>query len=112
MKLYQERVELILQQFQLQSTVKVGDLSQLLDVSVDNIRRDLKSMENNGLVKCVRGGACLPEGVAAFQHFTGREIVHSDLKIEASRKAISLIKEGDVVALNSGYNDPNNMKIW
>lgn len=102
MMLYQERVEFILQQLQLQSTVKVVELSHLLDVSVDTIRRDLKSMENNGLVRCVRGGACLPEVVASFQNFTGREIVNSDLKMEAARKAISLIKEGDVVAINSG----------
>ena len=65
MMLYNERAEVILQQLQLQSTVKVGELSQLLQVSVDTIRRDLKSMEQSGLLKCVRGGACLP-GVHAF----------------------------------------------
>ena len=57
MMLYNERAELILQQLQLQSTVKVSELSQQLRVSVDTIRRDLKSMEQNGLIKCVRGGA-------------------------------------------------------
>lgn len=100
--LYTERAEFILQQLQLQSTVKVGDLSRLLQVSVDTIRRDLKAMEQNGLIKCVRGGACLPESMVSFLNFTGREIVHSDLKREASRKALAFIKEGDVIALNSG----------
>lgn len=42
MMLYNERAELILQQLQLQSTVKVTELSQLLQVSVDTVRRDLK----------------------------------------------------------------------
>lgn len=56
MMLYNERAEVILQQLQLQSTVKVGELSQLLQVSIDTIRRDLKSMEQSGLLKCVRGG--------------------------------------------------------
>lgn len=100
--LYHERAELILQQLQLQSTVKVGELSQLLQVSVDTIRRDLKSMEQSGLIKCIRGGACLPESMISFSNFTGREIINSDLKREASRKALSYIREGDVVALNSG----------
>ena len=42
--LYNERAEVILQQLKLQSTVKVGELSQLLQVSVDTVRRDLKAM--------------------------------------------------------------------
>ena len=70
--LYNERAELILQQIQLQSTVKVNELSQLLQVSVDTVRRDLKLMEQNGLIKCVRGGACLPESLASISNFTGR----------------------------------------
>lgn len=100
--LYNERAELILQQLQLQSTVKVAELSQLLQVSVDTIRRDLKNMEQEGRIKYVRGGACLPERRNAFSNFTGREIIHSELKREAARKALVYIKEGDVVALNSG----------
>ena len=99
MMLYNERAELILQQLKLQSTVKVGELSRLLQVSVDTIRRDLKTMEQSGLIKCVRGGACLPESVISFSNFTGREIVHSDWKREAARKAISYIKEGNVICL-------------
>ena len=51
MMLYNERAELILQQLQLQSTVKVTELSQLLQVSVDTVRRDLKNMEQEGRIK-------------------------------------------------------------
>ena len=100
--LYQERAERILQQLQLRPTVKVGELSQLLQVSADTIRRDLKLMDQQGLVKCVRGGACLPEGMLSFSNFTGREIVNSQRKRQAAQKALQYIKEGDVVALNSG----------
>ena len=97
-----ERMRIILQQIQLQSTVSVVELSERLKVSVDTVRRDLKTVEQEGLVKCVRGGACLPESVASVSNFRGREIIHSEEKREASRKAIAHIKEGDVVALNSG----------
>ena len=100
--LYNERAEVILQQLQLQSTVKVTELSQLLQVSVDTVRRDLKNMEQEGRIKYVRGGACLPEDRNSFSNFTGREIIHSEWKREAARKALPHIKEGDVIALNSG----------
>ena len=43
--LYNERIELILQQLQLQGIVKISDLTELLGVSVDTVRRDLKTME-------------------------------------------------------------------
>ena len=100
--LYNQRVEFVLQQLQLQSTVKVSDLSRQLQVSVDTVRRDLKAMEQQGLIRCVRGGACMPESRVSMSDFTGREIIHSDLKREAARKALAYIHEGDVVALNSG----------
>lgn len=100
--LYQERENYVLQQLQLQSTVKVSELSRQLHISVDTVRRDLKNMEQSGLIRCVRGGACLPESRVLVSDFTGREIVNSDLKREAARKVLSHIKEKDVVALNSG----------
>lgn len=100
--LYNQRVEFVLQQLQLQSTVKVSDLSRQLQVSVDTVRRDLKAMEQQGLIRCVRGGACMSESRVSMADFTGREIIHSDLKREAVQKALPYIKEGEVVALNSG----------
>lgn len=48
--LYNEPVELILQQVQLQAIVKINDLKDLLNVSVDTVRRDLKTMEQSGLI--------------------------------------------------------------
>lgn len=100
--LYHERESFVLQQLQLQSTVKVSELSRQLHVSVDTVRRDLKAMEQNGLIRCVRGGACLPEAQMLFSDFSEREIIHSDLKREAAHKALAYIKGNDVIALNSG----------
>ncbi|HIX15928.1 MAG TPA: DeoR/GlpR family DNA-binding transcription regulator [Candidatus Hungatella pullicola] len=100
--LYTERVELILQQLQLQATVKITDLTELLQVSVDTVRRDLKSMEQSGLVRCVRGGACLPESLSLVSNFAGREIINIDTKREAAKKALKYAKSGMVIALNSG----------
>ena len=93
--LYNERVELILQQVQLQAIVKINDLKDLLNVSVDTVRRDLKTMEQSGLIKCIRGGASL-------SNFTGREVLNIKLKREAARKALAYIKPNAIIALNSG----------
>ena len=100
--LYNERVELILQQVQLQAIVKINDLKDLLNVSVDTVRRDLKTMEQSGLIKCIRGGACLPDSLPSLSNFTGREVLNIKLKREAARKALAYIKPNAIVALNSG----------
>lgn len=100
--LYTERVEFILQQLQLGANVKVSELAELMHVSLDTVRRDLKNMEQSGLVKYVRGGACLPETIAAISHFSGREVINITLKRQAAVKALQYICPGMVIALNSG----------
>lgn len=102
MMLYTERVEVILQQLQEHATVKVAELSQLMHVSVDTVRRDLKSMEQQGMIKYIHGGACLPDVGTSVLNTVGREIVNSTKKQEAARKAAAYVKSGDLVALNSG----------
>ncbi len=97
-----QRSEFILKELQLGKPLKVTELSQRLQVSVDTVRRDLKALDASGLIKYVRGGACLPDALQSFSHFKGREIINSDLKREAARKAVSFVTEGAVVALNSG----------
>lgn len=100
--LYNERAEVILQQVRLQAVVRISELSELLHVSVDTVRRDLRAMEQEGLIKCVRGGACLPDSGSVLSDFMGREIIHSELKREAAKKALREISSGMLLALNSG----------
>ena len=100
--LYQERADTIIRLLKKQSIVKISELVSQLGVSVDTVRRDLKSLEAAGLVKCVHGGACLPDSSGQFSPFIYREIVNIELKTQAAVKALSFIREGDVIALNSG----------
>lgn len=102
MMLQSERIDWIIKQIQLRGVVKVGEVSELLRVSPDTVRRDFKLMEQNGMVKCVHGGACLPASHLSAANFTAREVVNEDKKREASRKALRYIQRGNVVALNSG----------
>ncbi|MGI5895126.1 MAG: DeoR/GlpR family DNA-binding transcription regulator [Candidatus Merdivicinus sp.] len=100
--LQNERIEWILRQLQLRGTLKVGEISEYLQVSVDTVRRDLKLMEQNGQIKCVHGGACLPDPLLSIASFTARKVVHEDQKQQAAAKAVRYIQRGDIIALNSG----------
>lgn len=100
--LYSERSAAILERLGQKSAVTVKELSKELNVSVDTIRRDLKSMEQSGLLKCVHGGACLPDQDQQFSPFISREIIHVKQKQELVQKALRFLKDGDVAAVNSG----------
>ena len=52
-----ERHQQILEQILSRKSVRVNELSDILDVSVATIRRDLSQMEERGLIQRVHGGA-------------------------------------------------------
>ena len=100
--LYEERVSYIMKKLEHNSLIKTNDLVNEMDVSIDTIRRDLKKLEEDGRLTCIRGGACSSEVELQYSPFFGRQIVNEDLKREAAKKAISLIHSGNVLALNAG----------
>ncbi|WP_317855595.1 DeoR/GlpR family DNA-binding transcription regulator [Chakrabartyella piscis] len=102
--LYHERKQMILELFQGKTTLKVADISAALEVSVDTVRRDLKQMEKENLLKYIFGGAILNEEWHHRQYgnFSSRIIKNKELKQELAKKAIAEINEGDVIFINSG----------
>lgn len=100
--LYTERAEIIMQMLKKQSIVKITELTRRLNVSVDTVRRDLKTMEEAELLICVRGGARLSESSLQFLPFMNREIVNVQEKRQAAKKAVQYIREGDIISMNSG----------
>ena len=98
----EERKHIILQELSRTSVVKLEDLSQQLNVSIDTVRRDLKALDRAGLVQYIRGGAKAVHESHQFAHFIGRKVIHNELKREAARKAVQLIQPNDLVMLNSG----------
>ena len=100
--LYDERKDKILQQLNISPIVKLSDLVQILCVSIDTIRRDLKTMETEGLLECIRGGARIPSKMLQFSDFKGREIINTPQKLQLVQKALSFIHKDDVIMLNSG----------
>lgn len=100
--LYDERKDKILQQLNISPIIKISDLTELLHVSIDTVRRDLKLMEKEDLLECIRGGARIPSKMLQFSDFKGREIINTPQKLQLVQKALSFIHNDDVIMLNSG----------
>lgn len=100
--IYEERASYILKKLEQDNLVKTNDLVIEMGVSIDTIRRDLKKMEEEGKLTCIRGGACSSEEALQCSPFFGRQIVNEELKREAAQKAVSFIHTNNVIALNAG----------
>lgn len=95
-----ERLQLIIEHIRKEKKVLLGDLSTLLEVSEDTVRRDIKELSDQGLLKAVRGGAIsrspMPHHYREREHY---DIGHKEIIAE---KAVKLIKNGQVVLFDSG----------
>jgi DeoR/GlpR family transcriptional regulator of sugar metabolism len=78
-------------------------LSEQLGLSEDTIRRDLREMAKEGLLKRVHGGAmpALPAS-PALAVFSEREYISSDAKLAIGRAAAALVQPGQVVFVDGG----------
>jgi DeoR family transcriptional regulator of aga operon len=97
-----ERRELIIEELARNHTVKVSELSKRFGISEVSIRRDLKRLEQLGLLKRVHGGAVVSPSVSADQSYSVRMRLHMDEKERIGRAAAEMIREGDRVIFDSG----------
>ena len=75
-------------------------LADELGMSEDTIRRDLREMAAEGLLKRVHGGA-LPL-TPPLPDFAARQAIASDVKRRLGRRAADLVKPGQVVFVDGG----------
>src|SRR5690606_13261597 len=98
--LKEERLKIILREINLHNKVLSTDLSELLQVSEDTVRRDLKELTEGGLITKVHGGAISNSLVTPFQQ---QETVYgSEAKKLIAEKAISLLKKDQVILIEGG----------
>lgn len=95
----QERRQHILGKLQAEGKLIATDLSTLYRVSEDTIRRDLRDMAAEGLLKRVHGGA-LP--LAPQRPYAERLQDTSPGKMAIAQTAAQLVKNGQVVIFGSG----------
>ena len=118
--LREQRHEIILQALDKFGIIKVTDLTEKLKTTEMTIRRDLRFLEEKGLLIRIHGGARSLEG-AKFEELSPNEKrnINIDNKIEVAKIAASLVKNNDNIYIGPGtttehipdYIKSNNVKI-
>ena len=98
----EKRKLIILEELANARSVQVAWLSEKLGVSQVSVRRDLEELEARGLLRRVRGGAVsVPQTILEWS-FNEKMLMHREQKERIGREAASLVKDGDVIIMDSG----------
>src|SRR3712207_3684441 len=82
-------------------SAKVSELGSAFNVSLATVRRDLKELEESGLIRRVHGGALLLSDEVESPA-EQRAAVHSSAKQRIGAAAAALVQDGSTVILTSG----------
>lgn len=101
------RASLILESLLRRGRVTVEELATQLDVSPATIRRDLTSLEHQGLLRRVHGGAAPVEPMLyePFRHVSSFGEQEQQLVVEKRRIALAaaeLVSDGETIAIGAG----------
>ncbi|MGM9477376.1 DeoR/GlpR family DNA-binding transcription regulator [Pedobacter sp. GSP4] len=96
----EERLQIIIDTLKKDSKVRLDQLSTLLNVSEDTVRRDIKELDMQGLLRAVRGGAISHSPVP--KHYREREKHNQQHKQVIANKALRFLKDGQVVFFDGG----------
>ena len=98
-----ERQARILKELQLHEAVRVADIAALLNVSEMTIRRDIETLDQNGLARKIHGGAMR---LARLSSLEPGFLLNVDKELEAklaiAREALTLVQPGMTLALTGG----------
>lgn len=96
-----DRRKTILEIINKQESVKVVDLSQQFNVTLETIRRDLEKLENEGYIKRSYGGAVLNQSTNEDLSINIREATNKEGKNLIGKKVADLIQDGDTIMMDS-----------
>lgn len=95
-----QRLDLIVKEIKLSGKVDMKSLSKLFEVSIDTIRRDIKELDEQGVIQATRGGAASKSPVPV--NFRDRLTFDTLEKKKVALKAVSLIEDGHVIMMSGG----------
>lgn len=101
----EERHQAILDHIQQNGRISIGEIQQQFDISVDSARRDLRILEEKGLLKRTHGGAIPPSQIgqhAPTAHWNMDAIKINDNIDAIAQKAVGFIQPNDAVYITSG----------
>ncbi len=96
----EERLIKIVEQVTAAGKLDMRSLSDALDVSVDTIRRDIKELHDQGMLRAIRGGAIAHSPIPL--PFRERVVYDTEEKKLIAKKAITLLQDDQVIILDSG----------
>lgn len=82
-------------------TVHVSELSSLLEVSEETVRRDLSELEKEGFCQKIHGGATIANRVRSYIDNSTLQNIFKENKATMARRARKLIHDGDSIFLDS-----------
>lgn len=98
--LKEERQDKLKEYLYKKGQLTVHELCDIFHVSHDTIRRDLIELEEQGDIKRVFGGAILSKRL--ILDYQQRVYENRDKKVEIAKKAISLLKNNQLIAIDGG----------
>lgn len=107
--LKEERQQKIIHLLNTEQKVLTSELSKLFSVSEDTIRRDLKELDQQNLIRRVHSGA-LRAGPPVTD-FTHRQNVSSETKQLIAKKALPFLKEDTVIVIDGGTTNLQLVKL-
>ena len=101
--LKEERQQIILETVNRLGIIRVSELTEKLEATEMTLRRDLKYLEEKGLLVRIHGGA-RSEGNVRFEELSPNEkrTINIEKKIEVAKIAASLINENDIIYIGPG----------
>jgi DeoR family transcriptional regulator, fructose operon transcriptional repressor len=97
-----QRRQAILAEVRQHSAVAADDLAREFDVSVETIRRDLRDLQQKGLLDRVYGGATQPAGRSSEGSFAARSTRHIAAKRAIAGLAATLAEPGETIVIDVG----------
>lgn len=107
--LKRERHQYIMNKFQEVEKINTIDLALELNISEDTIRRDFNELNNKGLINKVYGGAFLVKDKS--NSVFDINIINEEKKIVVGQKALSFLKEGQVIIMSGGTTNLSFCKL-
>ena len=105
----QHRHQIILDEVHIHNRVLLADLANVLKVSMDTVRRDVKELDDLKKLKKVHGGA-VSNGFNIYSD-RNREIYELGSKSIIAKKGVSLLNNGDVVLISGGSTNLELAKL-
>ncbi|GAB4517837.1 MAG: DeoR/GlpR family DNA-binding transcription regulator [Allomuricauda sp.] len=98
--LKEERHQLILNEVALHNRVLLADIAEVLNVSVDTVRRDVIQLDTEKKLKKVHGGAVS----LAYANNTGEQtkVYAIEKKRTIAKKAVQLLRNGNIIIIHGG----------